>query len=494
MAYRIEGKDLVIDGWEKGIADSPFDGFADLSYGSIMNTPGEFAAQYPLTASTMVTTGGSAVSIAEQIATEYSLGAVVRYYMVDSKGQVFNSTTSGNTVTWTYQAQVGAGISITGVTGIVVFKGYVLVFRGTAAYYSAVGATLSFTNWTGVIGAISNGKNYAIVGIDDAVYFCNGRSVGSILENAGSTFDPATASTFTFNGSALRIASPDLTTCLAELQTRLLVGGERNRIYSWDRVSTTYNNIVYLAERYVRRIVSVNTNAYAFVGHPVIPTGRGNIYVTNGTQVDPYKKVPDSLTNTLASDTTGLYQEPYWVFGDAMYHRNMLVFGAYAVNNITGSVIENTGGVWAIDLVKGAFFRLSKLTTSASSLATALSSNYQGTTTNGLGYIAGNESTMNNTTAVIGQAASFTSDKIPIGTFLKKGTLNNIEVKLAGSIGSQTVSLSWISDTDSGSIGTFTSADGGVGKPFPVPFQASQWLQISGTTTFTGIREIRLRT
>ena len=41
MSYRIEGKDIVLDGFEKGIADSPYSGPADMRNIELLAVPGE---------------------------------------------------------------------------------------------------------------------------------------------------------------------------------------------------------------------------------------------------------------------------------------------------------------------------------------------------------------------------------------------------------------------------------------------------------------------
>ena len=46
MSYRIEGKDIVIDGWELGIADTPFIGTADIRSANILSLPGAVLANY----------------------------------------------------------------------------------------------------------------------------------------------------------------------------------------------------------------------------------------------------------------------------------------------------------------------------------------------------------------------------------------------------------------------------------------------------------------
>lgn len=46
MAYRIEGKDIVIDGFEKGIADSPYQGISDMRCMNIVSVPTEASINF----------------------------------------------------------------------------------------------------------------------------------------------------------------------------------------------------------------------------------------------------------------------------------------------------------------------------------------------------------------------------------------------------------------------------------------------------------------
>jgi len=48
MAYRIEGRDIVIDGWEKGIAESPYAGIADMRNINISGVPGEASVNFKM--------------------------------------------------------------------------------------------------------------------------------------------------------------------------------------------------------------------------------------------------------------------------------------------------------------------------------------------------------------------------------------------------------------------------------------------------------------
>lgn len=515
MAYRYEqtpvGTDLVIDGWDKGIGDSPYLGLTDISYGNTSNVPGEVTVNFPLTTTTV--TGGTMDKPLHK-AVEIDAGAggtVSEYYILDAKANVFYSTDG---TTWTFGSNPpSSAIYVEGNSGMVWWKGYLLVFYSTKVYWSSNGGA-SFTDWTAAasLTALQSGStHYAIAAQDDAIYFCNGSFVGSILQNAGSTFDPNTASTYTFNASALSLPTYDMAASLAELNNLLLVGGALNKIYPWDRISPTFGQPLFTAERFIYRMVTMNTNTFIFTGHPVIPTGRGNIYITNGSQIDLFKKIPDSFV-TVGGTATDL-QEPYWRFGDAMFHRNKLWFGAAAFGNKSGTVITDTGGAWYIDINTKALSRANLLSGGNTVIPSVMFPNDIGTTIAGLGYLTGGSASngigsggfMNRSTNTMNTAARAISDKITVGLKNTPKAFKNLEAKLyTALVTGETIAFVAITDQGSTTVGTMSTTDG-LSVIFDANFngtspQGIQWLQIQATMTPTNtnptyirLREVRLR-
>lgn len=511
MGWRLEGNDLVIDGWKDGMSETPFGGFVDIDFGSVANTPGEFASQFPLVGNTLDVGFGTAFATPVQVAVPYSGGTVTKYVLLDSKGQIWISDHPGGSgpITWSWRATPGGDTSsATRNSGIVWWKGYALKISTNKIWYchDTSGDFNVWVDWSTVDASITGiggfVTHFAIVGVDDAVYFCNGSAVGSILQNAGMVFDPTNPLTYTFNAAALRLPANDNAICLAELQAALLVGGSLNRIYNWDRIDTTFDNVIYLAENYVNRMVTTNTNTYVFCGNPVVPTGRGNIYVTNGTNITLFKKMPDFYADLVFPASTPISQEPYWVFGDAMFHRNMLVFSAASYTNGTTTLQSLTGVIWALDITTKNLIQLNAFAASFSKLATLVHEDDTGVNIDGLGYFTGYDGVMNNSSSVASTGIAVASTGvIPVGTFLGKATFDNMEVKLSLPLGAGDSLFLYAGVDFSGSaitVGSMTSADG-VGASFPVNFQNAQWLQVSVITgptapsTFCRVKEIRLR-
>lgn len=590
MSYHIEGGDIVIDGFEKAIADSPYSGISDMRCIDPVSIPGEApvgfstvnpqpsvtSAIFTAVASTdTITWNGipSAGTVGNQLAITVSnsggalpsgLTANTTYYIISSTattfklaatpgGSAIDLTTNGsgvntfssvtlgrptymtsyvspinsyfyfmidkssqawwwNGVFWVFLNNDTTDIFAAG-QGIAAWNGYLFVFTSNDIDYLPI-PSLQTAAWT------SDWKDttfspihQTLVGsTDEVLYFCNATTIGSILKIAGMTFDPSNPATYFFNAKALQLPSWETAQCLGQLQTNILAGGIKNVIYNWDRISLGYIPI-FIGENLTSRIVGVNTNAYLFSGN------RGKIYITNGSQAQLFKKVPDHLANTI---------NPIFTWFDATYSRNQLYFGVQVLDN-AGNTVNNYGGLWAIDL-----------DTEAQRIALELSyGNYSGGPTAilpflasqpeltgnpglGLGLFIGWMNTINSeidgvdsTVAIpyIGGQSYVDSDLIPVGTILDPFTPTQIEWKTSVPIGvngsSETIALYYmVNQADTPHlIGTTTSSTGllsgggtALSDVYQSNFEKIQWLKIRAvltsnatTPTFNRLKQIRIR-
>lgn len=381
--------------------------------------------------------------------------------------------------------------------GITLFNNYLFVFQRQAIDYIALsnitGTSNPSSSWVYAwqLTTTATEGHRALAATDNALYFCNHTNVGSVLVNSGSTFDPANSATYTYNASALALPFFDRSVCLAQLGVNLLVGGASNFIYPWDRVSPTFNYPLIVAEPYVSCLVSANSNAYVFAGK------RGRIYITNGANIELFKKFPDSLSGTV---------DPYYTWGWGLYWKNKLYFTLSAKDN-SSTTISNFAGLWCIDLNTNALTMSNSMSygTYAGTIATIVSMGRQFPTgdgifsgwlnsTGGIDYTSANPYT--------NYEPYIDTDIIPVGTFLTKNTFNNIEFKLGKPLVSgEKVKLSYRKNlTDSFTqIGETTTA-GLLSDLYTMNFQGIQWLQIRANTSSTAttpsyvpIREIRIR-
>ena len=149
-------------------------------------------------------------------------------------------------------------------------------------------------------GAGSGNSHHARLGQDNIIYFCDDRYVGSIKENAGSVFDPASAGTYTYNNQALDLPLGSLTYWLEELGVNLMISVSNDSyLYPWDRVSDSYGLPIPIGEYGGNKMKNIGNVLYVLAGT------HGNIYTTQGTYCRLFKTLPQYLvynTTTPASN------------------------------------------------------------------------------------------------------------------------------------------------------------------------------------------------
>lgn len=440
------------------------------------------------------------------------------YYGIDTNGRVWVYALTNTSTNWIYLGNTATAASTPDFNvGIAVWNGYVMAFYdGTSGYYSYTCPTTATPPvWT-AFKQLTNGAypHRTFTDKNTTLYWCDGNQIGSLIELT--TFDPTSAGTYTWSAAALLIQSDDISQCMEQLGTNLIIGGIYNQNYVWDRFSTGYIPLL-VPENNTHRLVTVNSTTYMFVGN------RGRIYQTNGANVQLYKKIPDHLSGTI---------EPIFTWGGAMYNKNQLYFSLSAFgSSVTAETgISQYGGIWAIDTTTDALRMVNQLSYGTyggycselcGMIANATSTS--GLTVQNFGLVCGWEDStetaspnygsdvlpVNSTPAVSNTPyTSYTAyvdfDLIPVGTYLNPATDTNVEFKLTTPLVSgEGVKLAYrqkISDSFTDiTNGEFTTvgAYSGVTK---VNFQKSQWLQIrcylkstATTPSYTRLKEVRLR-
>jgi len=191
--------------------------------------------------------------------------------------------------------------------GIVVFQNsdasatYLFAFRNGFIDVINVTATanLETPSWTNGWQSLNSGtgtgnRHHAIHGQDNIIYYTDDRYIGSIRELT--IFDPSSGATFTFNQDALDTPSGEVLVHLEELGANLLAAGQTyDHIYPWDRVSDSFNLPISVPERQVFRLKNIGGTVFILAGTS------GNIYMTQGTYVKHFKKLPDQVINNSGS-------------------------------------------------------------------------------------------------------------------------------------------------------------------------------------------------
>lgn len=304
-------------------------------------------------------------------------------------------------------------------------------------YQLTTGTTTGHTNYLNTASGVNN-PHPTLVTPDSRANFLDGNFIGNFYQNVPSGtgtyvgFNPSVGGTWTPQTITAVMPVNEVGQCLAFVNTFLLVGGLNNIIYPWDILATdnTYSTpLIMLPETGIANIVTVGNNGYIFAGN------RGNIYITNGSQASPYKKVPDHISGQI---------EPLFTWGGATFNKKRLYFGIQATNQ-AGGTMPAYGGVWCIDLDSGALWNCNQLSYGTyegytSAIGVVGNSGVDGASPSvGYGLVMGWSDGVSPTYGVDISIASpytggqswITSDLIPVGTLLQLMTPTQVELKLS---------------------------------------------------------------
>ncbi len=520
MAYHLEGNDIVINGWEQGIADSPYTGIADMRAVNVVSIPGEASVSFAPTNQIIKSCTGSVVSadastdiITVTITTgslDYltatqavvftgaslpagitagkiywafalspttlqifdnpsltgtqinitgtgtgtfatvDMGAITYFdkttgTSLDANGRVWlkNYVFAGNDVTTT------TGLTRTVGNGLIWYRGYLFVFYNSRICYIpmsstgtiAVTAPAWVNEWDPKTGAAHVGTNVFYSGVSentvheaishpysaDTVYITDKNYIVSLQEYPGKTFDPTDTTTYIWHGAtnstpdwALKFSTTESINCLEVLGQTLIIGGSLNYVYTWDLTSTNFNNILQISDRFIKHLLTVNTNTYIFAGK------RGRIYVTNSSQAQLYKKLPDHIGGI----------EAIYGWQNVAYNKNQIYFGVSSGENF-GTPTTNYSGLWACDITTDNL-RCPTLMSNTAAFATAIWADPTNSISGFSLVIAWSDITntifgIDTTTpnAYTSYVSYIDTDIIPIGNFLNKKTFDNLEFKLS---------------------------------------------------------------
>lgn len=440
------------------------------------------------------------------------------YYVLDATGQVWKNPpgngTGGTLGTWTL-IDASPVANITSTAGLFVYGGFIHAVTDKV-YYKPISNLAAA--WTAVSGAASNtinGYHYSLLGHDSVVYMCDGSYINTLTVVPGQTYDPSNSATFTYSAKALALPLNEAATRLAEIAvgsgTQILIGGLFNVIYPWDKLSPFYGPLIYMPENYTQNMLTVNNLVFVFAG------SKGNVYLTNGSSLTTVLTVPDYIANN-----TGTNNDPYFIWGGAMYLRGRVWFSVKA---------SNCGGIWSfvptvnyyIQQDTGASLRLEAQNSygTYSGYATLLFSPQVFTDQNANGpqyYSAWDDGSggaspvhpygidFSATTPFTG-GAIIETELIPTGTMLDKETFQQVEYKLAAPlVAGESIQIYYRTNlttafaTMPSVVPDGASTTGALSGYFAANFEKTQWLQLqvilTGTTSspsWMRLVEMRIR-
>lgn len=433
------------------------------------------------------------------------------YFILDENGRAWWVDNTGGTVT-NNLVYLGND-TLTGTTGraIEFWKNHILVFRSTTldglstwaieddedldAAYSGINSG----GWSyGFVSVAShpNTPRPTFVGQDDVVYWGSTSSarVSSLTETAGDVFECNDSGSYTRTSTALDIPDNDEVNSLGELGQYLLVGGILNKIYPWDRSSSSFDFPLIVPEKKTAYIVSSNSIAYIFAG-----TG-SRIYQTNGVAVGLFYEIPDHLSGV---------GRPYFTLHDAEIDKNQLYFSFSATENDGSTAVTGTDGVWAIDLTTLVLRKVLTTSHGTEGKALLIAKNELTSTPPGEGFFVAWQDASSNYGVDTGSndpydggEAFIDFDQIPVGTLDFNTTPSMFEFKLQRPLVSgESIQLLVRTDLSGSytSLGT-TNTAGLISDKFKPVVKQAEWLQIRAILTSTAtspsyvpLREIRIK-
>lgn len=424
-------------------------------------------------------------------------------FILDDAGRAWWVQNTGGTIT-NNLVYIGNDTltAATNCRAIVVFQGYIIIFRSSTTDYLALSRLEGTTDLDSGTGWVYGWESVSSSGIqrraviaaqDNALYYDNSGRVGSIvLTGNASGFDPNDSSTYTKNTTALDLPNNEEVISLGEQGINLLVGGTREYVYPWNRVSTSFNYPIIIPDTVTYRIVTLNNSTYLFAGN------RGRIYVTNGSNADLYKKFPDYVSGV---------NEPYFAWQDAIPWRGQMYFSFNATTN-AGTPTVTTSGVWAIDMASKALRCTNQLSYATySGTVSVLVPNIITTNPSGGGIYAGWASggsvgvDVSSTSPYTNSEALIETDLVPLGTYESPRNACRVEYKLRKPLVSgESITLKYRLDPTASFSDLLTdSTVGNYSKSGEITFSNSQWIQfqvlMSSTVTtpsYVPLKEIRI--
>lgn len=365
-------------------------------------------------------------------------------------------------------------------------------------------------------GGVSEGTQYYVVNVGYAgsgsttfgLAATLGGSAISILSGTFyiTSFYPPLATTFTQTRQLMELSNNEVATCLAPISTGtnfvLAIGTKSNAIYQWQEGDATAFSVLYLPEYNTQSLLNVNNMIYIFAGN------KGSIFIMNGSSLGTIGKIPDYVANT---DGTNPY--PYFTWYDAAFIQSRVLCG---IQDQTNTHSGNCGGIWSftptqnilpeLDTINDLHIENQNSYGTYNGYCNLLQPNSV-QQTRGPQYFSTWVSDISNPTYSIDVSSTspysagaasgqmlIDTDIIPIGTFAERGTLANIEYKLARPLKTgESIEILWRGDLAS-AFQDIGPGPGGAGidntpgalsylYPTSIPITGLQWLQLRIQTT-----------
>ena len=274
---------LTISDWTKGMGDSAYTGFANISNCEVFDTPGIAKMAY-----SAINAGSTSMTDIPVAQVRDSYGSI---FVLSFDGKVYKNGTLSTTIG-------GTGYDLCIYNDYLIVSTYTTGIGKLHAYGPLNNAPQWFTNWqTG----FNTGKNYymkLIPAKDGNLYITSADSIGKISNFSGGI--PAVTPTAISNTSVMLLPTNNACVTAVEVGSYMLIGTQgltgswssRNNssvanLYLWDKADTKPTSLTgSLNENSIQSMISYGNRVYIVAGN------KGNLYVTDTTTFQKIKRIP----------------------------------------------------------------------------------------------------------------------------------------------------------------------------------------------------------
>ena len=259
---------FTYEDWQGGIASSPYAGIADMR-----NID-------PFTDPVSLKTGFKAIEESDGVFDSFPRHATFDevdniLYFGTADGQLVQRNSGG-----AYTDVSDGGVPVSEADechGIAYWKRYVLYADDTHLHAYRIDSPNWFNDWQAFEvgrGTTVDFPHTMLVGQDDVLYITDGKYIASLQEQAGQTFNASSATTYTWNSTALDLPDGYVANTLTEYGTFLIIGtyfgeilniGNRADTFPWDRLSASYNIPIRAKGNGVLASINDNNRLYTLI-------------------------------------------------------------------------------------------------------------------------------------------------------------------------------------------------------------------------------------
>jgi len=261
------------------------------------------------------------------------------FWFSSTSGKIWARSSAGSwSLALTTTAAAGGVICL----GAEEYNGY--IYWATESRLHRIAIANADDAWTGealnwATFAVTNASYHPMAKQDLTLFIGDGNRVCSV-DDAG-----------TFNNNALDIKSPYIITTMTDYEIDLLIGTitattvNKTELITWDCVSSSWNSSDPIEEPGIYAFIKDDNYVYVYAGLA------GNIYFYNGSQLEPYKRIPGTYNNAsygiIYPHAVGCYQgRP--IFGFSNGSGNPAPQGVYTLGSYSKDYTKVLDLSWVI--------------------------------------------------------------------------------------------------------------------------------------------------